>query len=47
MFNVAAMSANHLFYIPLVAFFGIALGYTLGAKSVRAELERQRERLKD
>ena len=38
-------SANHVLYIPGVLLIGIVLGFVLGARAARAELERkQRER---
>ncbi len=40
-------SANHLFFIPGVLLIGISIGYVLGARAARAELERRaRERKK-
>lgn len=40
------MTATHLLYIPLVFLLGLAIGYILGARAVRAELEKQRDRAK-
>lgn len=31
---------EHIIYIPGVLLIGVVLGYTLGARAVRAELER-------
>jgi len=47
MFNVAAMTSNHLLYIPLVALLGLIVGYLVGSRSVRAEYERRRNQLKE
>ena len=47
MFNFGMMTSNHVVYIPLVALLGITLGYLLGSRSVRAEYERRRNRLKE
>lgn len=47
MFNVAAMTSNHMLYIPLVAMLGLFVGYLVGSRSVRAEYERRRNQLKD
>lgn len=47
MFNIAAMTSNHVIYIPLVALLSLSLGYMLGARNVRAEYERRRNQLKD
>lgn len=35
-------SIDHLFYIPGVLLLGLAVGFRLGARAARAELERQR-----
>lgn len=37
---------EHVIYIPGVLLVGIVVGYTLGARAVRAELERVRKRAK-
>ncbi|MCS6799496.1 MAG: hypothetical protein NZ898_13400 [Myxococcota bacterium] len=38
-------SVEHVLYIPAVLLVGIAIGFRLGARAARAELERQqRER---
>jgi uncharacterized protein YneF (UPF0154 family) len=36
----------HVIYIPAVLLVGLILGYTLGARAVRAELDRARKRAK-
>lgn len=41
------MTAAHFFYIPSVLLLGLISGYTLGARAVRAEIERQKKRLKE
>ena len=38
------MSAAHLLYIPGTLLIGVVIGYVLGARAVRDELKRQRER---
>lgn len=39
------MTVEHILYIPGVLLVGFALGFRMGAKAARAELERQqRER---
>lgn len=40
------MSAAHLLYIPGALLIGLILGYVLGARAVREELGRQRDRAK-
>jgi hypothetical protein len=39
-------TAEHIIYIPGVLLVGIVVGYTLGARAVRAEVERLRKRAK-
>ena len=41
------MTAAHFIFIPGVLLVGIAVGYTLGAKAVRAEMNRLRRRMKE
>jgi uncharacterized protein YneF (UPF0154 family) len=41
------MTPQHVIYIPCVLLFGLITGYVLGARAVRAELERQRRKLKE
>lgn len=36
----------HIIYIPGVLLVGLVLGYTLGARAVRAEIERTKKRAK-
>lgn len=38
------MSMAHLLYIPGAMVVGIAIGYILGARAVRAEFDRMRRR---
>jgi hypothetical protein len=40
------MTFEHIIYIPGVLLVGLILGYTLGARAVRAEIERTRRRSK-
>ena len=40
------MTFEHIIYIPGVLLVGLTLGYVLGARAVRAEMERQRKRSK-
>ena len=40
-------TAEHILFIPGMLLIGIAIGYSLGARAARAEMERrQRERKK-
>lgn len=40
-------SAEHVLFIPGVLLIGLAIGYSMGARAARAEMERrQRERKK-
>jgi len=45
--NFYAMPIEHVIYIPLAMLVGVILGYLLGTRTVRAELERQRRRMKE
>lgn len=40
------MPVEHILYIPGILLVGVALGYVLGARAARAELERQRRERK-
>jgi hypothetical protein len=41
------MTAQHVIYIPSVLLVGMIAGYVLGARGMRAEIERQRRRMKE
>ncbi len=41
------MTSTHLFFIPAVLLAGVMIGYVLGGRAVRAELEKKRARLKE
>lgn len=41
------MSTTHLFFIPVVLFVGLAIGYVMGTKAVRAELEKKRQKMRE
>ncbi|MFT3767102.1 MAG: hypothetical protein QM820_16520 [Minicystis sp.] len=45
--NIAEMTSAHFIYIPFVLMIGLMTGYVLGARAVRAELERKRKRMKE
>jgi len=45
--NVAEMTAAHFIYIPFVLMIGLIAGYIMGARAVRAELDRKRKRMKE
>ena len=40
------MTSSHVIFIPGVLLVGLALGYVMGAKAVRKEVEKARARLK-
>jgi hypothetical protein len=40
------MTFQHIIYIPGVLLVGLTLGYVLGARAVRAEMERLRKKSK-
>ena len=41
------MTPQHVIYIPSVLMLGLVVGYIMGARAVRAELERRKRRLKE
>ena len=41
------MTFEHVIYIPGVLILGLTIGYILGAKAVRAEIARAKQRLKE
>ena len=41
------MTFEHVIYIPGVLLLGLSVGYMLGAKAVRAEIARAKQRLKE
>jgi uncharacterized protein YneF (UPF0154 family) len=47
MFNVGEMTSGHFVYIPFALTMGIIIGYILGARAVRAELDKKRRRMKE
>lgn len=40
------MPVEHVIYIPGILLVGIAIGYVLGARAARAELERRKQERK-
>jgi hypothetical protein len=41
------MTPQHVIYIPSVLMLGLIAGYILGARAVRADLERRKRRMKE
>jgi proteasome assembly chaperone (PAC2) family protein len=41
------MSFQHVIYIPGILLIGLILGYVLGARAVRSELEKLKKRAKE
>lgn len=41
------MTVQHVIYIPSVLLIGLIFGYILGARAVRAEMEKRRRRMKE
>lgn len=41
------MTFEHVIYIPGVLLLGVTVGYLLGAKAVRGEIARAKQRLKE
>jgi uncharacterized protein YneF (UPF0154 family) len=45
--NFGEMTPQHAIYIPVALMLGLVIGYILGSRAVRAELERRRRRMKE
>ncbi len=45
--DLGQMTPQHVIYIPSVLLIGLVVGYIMGARAVRAELERRRRRMKE
>jgi len=45
--DLGQMTPQHVIYIPSVLLLGLILGYIMGARAVRAELEKRRKRMKE
>jgi hypothetical protein len=41
------ITPQHVIYIPSVLLLGLVVGYILGARAVRAELEKRKRRMKE
>ena len=41
------MTFEHIIYIPGVFLVGMVVGYTMGARAVRAEVDRIRRRMRE
>ena len=41
------MTPQHVIYIPSMLLLGLVIGYVLGARAVRAELDKRKRRLKE
>ena len=41
------MTTGHFLYIPFVLTVGVVCGYMLGARAMRAEIEKKRRRMKE
>ena len=47
MLNIGEMTSAHVLYIPFALTMGLIAGYILGARAVRAELDKKRKRMKE
>ena len=45
--NFGQMTSQHFIYIPFAMMIGLIAGYILGARAVRAELEKKKKRMKE
>lgn len=47
MSSLGNITSEHVIFIPSVLLLGLVIGYTLGARAVRAELDKRRSRMKE
>jgi uncharacterized protein YneF (UPF0154 family) len=45
--NFGEMTAAHFVFIPMVLLIGTVVGYVLGARAMRAQLTRAKQRMKE
>ncbi len=45
--DLSGITPQHVIYIPSVLLLGLIVGYSLGARAVRAELEKKKRRFKE
>lgn len=45
--DFGAMTPQHVIYIPCVLLLGLVAGYVMGARAVRADIQRRRKRMKE
>ena len=45
--NFGEMTPQHVIYIPTAMMLGLIIGYILGSRAVRAELDRRKRRMKE
>jgi hypothetical protein len=41
------ITPQHVIYIPTMLLLGLVVGYVMGARAVRAELEKRKRRMKE
>lgn len=45
--DFSKMPVEHVIWIPCVLLVGALVGYVLGARAVRADIERKKQRMKE
>jgi len=45
--NLGQMTFQHVIYIPFVLIMGMIVGYILGARAVRDEIQKKKRRMKE
>ena len=45
--DIGQMTPQHVIYIPSVLLLGLIFGYIMGARAVRAEMEKRKKRMKE
>jgi len=47
MSDITQIPPEHVIFIPSVLLLGLVIGYTLGARAVRAEMDKRKKRMKE
>jgi len=45
--DISQITPQHVIYIPTMLLLGLVVGYILGARAVRADLEKRKRRMKE
>lgn len=45
--DLGGMTPQHVLYIPMVGMIFLMIGYAIGSRTVRAEYEKQKKRMRE